>query len=348
MRLERTTTAPVTMAVVATSATRVGSTGRWVRPFPLTSARLAPAAGTGRSPAASANRAAAAICGAPPSAGGSTHRRATMAAQAQTTTKATITPVTSTGQSARTPLTASARRAMPIGRSGEAATATSIPMRTPTLNAGPTLRRPARRRSRGERPIDASTCESSRRGARCRPIAWAMASTPAAATTAAAMSRPMRCNSAARCAPCTSALVASTSPLSTSGDSSEMTAAASAGSRRCSHRMVPMLAPSGKSARDEPRARPPRARRSTDHRRGRTGAGRSRRRGRRRRVARSNDSSETSASIVVRVPTSNPYCSAARSLTMISTVLPGSGYRPAISIGCPSPPGDEPSLPTSV
>ena len=39
----------------------------------------------------------------------------------------------------------------------------------------------------------------------------------------------------------------------------------------------------------------------------------------------SNDSVERSAIIRERVPTSKPYCSAARSLTTISSALPGDG-----------------------
>ena len=102
----------------------------------------------------------------------------------------------------------------------------------------------------GVRPIAASTCESSRRGARCLPTAWPTATSAGAATTAAAMSRPLRCSSAARWAPSHERAggldVAPSRPAATAPRSRS---AASAGSCRWSHRMVPM---SAASASDPP------------------------------------------------------------------------------------------------
>ena len=197
------------------------------------------------------------------------------------------------------------------------------------------------------RPIAASTCESSRRGARCLPTACPTATSAAAATTPAAMSRPLRCSSTARWAPSTSVPVVSTSPRSTRRDSSEITLGASAGSCRRSHRIVPI---SAASANDPPpKSGPATASASVDGSSTRSNGSRT--------MpttsaspswTRSKDSIDTRPSTGLRVPISNPYSSAARSLTMISSVLPGAGYRPAMSSGRPRPPGDDASPPTSM
>ena len=143
------------------------------------------------------------------------------------------------------------------------------------------------------RPIAASTWESSRRGARCLPTAWPMASSADGSHHPAAMSRPLRCSSTARWAPSTSVPVVSTSPRSTRGDSSEITLGASAGSCRSEPQDGADLGGVGQRSTAEVGAGHRERRRSTDRRRGRTAAGRCRPPRRRRARTRSKDSTDT-------------------------------------------------------
>ena len=189
-RLVPTTSEPTTALVVATSATRVATAGRRCFPCPSSMARREPVIGTGRSLSAVANRVANAGRSLTRLGAGRSHLQIAVAVAAPTSSEAAPRPMTRTiefGVEAHgrvgTPRHAQRQqRRQSDGQSEAADHAGEHP--------GAKHRVAAPHRSPRVRPIAASTSLSAARPARWRATAWAITSSPTAATTPPATSEP--------------------------------------------------------------------------------------------------------------------------------------------------------------